>query len=61
MLLGLLFLILAIIGSFTGKAYYRGSVKRADAPFTYWSTLILQFVGGIVMMLIGFSELANSN
>jgi hypothetical protein len=60
-LFGMLMLVLAIIGIFTGKAYYRGSVSRAENPSNYWGTLIVQFVGGIVLILVGYSELTISN
>jgi hypothetical protein len=51
LLFGLLMLLLAVIGTFTGKAYGRGgSVARAEDPLDYWGTLILQYVGGACLI-----------
>ena len=49
LLFGLLSLLLAVIGTFTGKAYGRWgrSVERAQHPVDYWSTLALEYLGGV--------------
>jgi hypothetical protein len=40
-------LVLAVIGTFTGKTYGRGgSSDRRKEPVTYWLTLVIQYVGG---------------
>jgi hypothetical protein len=53
-LFGLLMLILAVIGTFTGKTYGKGgSAIRAKDPFSYWSTLILQYLGGALLIWYG--------
>lgn len=45
LLFGLLMLLLAVIGTFTGKTYGRGgSANRVKEPFTYWLTLVLQYL-----------------
>jgi hypothetical protein len=47
LLFGLLMLLLAVIGTFTGKTYGRGGgAERANDPVTYWLTLVLQYLGG---------------
>ena len=43
LLFGLLMLVLAVIGTFTGKTYGKGgSADRAKDPFNYWLTLAVQ-------------------
>lgn len=60
-LAGLLFLLLAVIGTFTGKAYGKGgSADRAKEPFTYWLILVIQYLGGAYLIWFSFG-LANSN
>lgn len=52
LLFGLLMLLLAVIGTFTGKAY--GAVGSAAAPtkepFTYWLTLVIQYLGAVFLI-----------
>jgi hypothetical protein len=50
LLFGMLMLLLAVIGTFTGKTYGRGSAERAREPFTYWMTLAVQYLGGIFLI-----------
>jgi hypothetical protein len=51
LLFGLLMLLLAVIGTFTGKTYGRGgSADRAKEPFTYWSTLVIQYLGAAFLI-----------
>jgi hypothetical protein len=47
-LFGLLMLVLAVIGTFTGKAYGKGgrSADRGKEPFSYWLTLVIEYLGG---------------
>ena len=53
-LFGLLMLLLAVIGTFTGKAYGKGgSAIRAKDPFDYWSTLVVQYLGGAFLIWYG--------
>lgn len=42
--LGLGMLLLAVIGTFTGKIWGRGSPDRAKEPSAYWGTLIFQYL-----------------
>jgi hypothetical protein len=40
--------LLAVIGTFTGKAYGKGgAADRAKSPGDYWTTLIVQYLSGI--------------
>ena len=51
LLFGLLMLVLAVIGTFTGKTYGKGgSADRAKDPFTYWLTLVLQYMGAVFLI-----------
>lgn len=51
LLFGLLLLILAVIGTFTGKAYGRGpSVERAQDPSMYWTTLVVEYLAAAFMI-----------
>ena len=55
LLFGLLMVLLAVIGTFTGKTYGRGgSADRATEPFTYWLTLVIQYLGGAFLIWLGF-------
>ena len=46
LLFGLLMLLLAVIGTFTGKTYGKGdSADRTKEPFNYWWTLAVQYLG----------------
>ena len=48
LLFGLLMLLLAVYGTFTGKLYGRGSsVDRAQSPFEYWIGLVVQYAFGL--------------
>lgn len=60
-LAGLVMLLLAMIGTFTGKLYGRGgTADRAKEPFTYWLTLVIQYLGGAFLIWYSFG-LTNSN
>jgi len=51
LLFGLVMLILAVIGTFTGKTYGKGgSAVRAKDPVTYWITLVLQYLCGVFLI-----------
>jgi hypothetical protein len=53
-LFGLLMLLLAVIGTFTGKTYGRGgSAYRAKDPVEYWMTLVVQYLGGAFLIWYG--------
>ena len=55
LLFGLLMVLLAVIGTFTGKTDGRGgSADRATEPFTYWLTLVIQYLGGAFLIWLGF-------
>ena len=52
---GLLMLVLAVIGTFTGRAYGKGyRTDRAEEPFTYWLTLVIEYVGGAFLIWYWF-------
>ena len=51
----LLFLAAAAVALVTGRAYFRGTVARADAPARYWST-----VGGYVAIACASLALSSS-
>ena len=58
LLFGLLMLLLAVIGTFTGKTYGKGgSADRAKDPFTYWLTLGVQYAGAAFLICYGLYEL----
>jgi hypothetical protein len=44
LLFGLLMLALAVVGTFTGKAYYRGSIERAKDPAGYWMLVTTEYM-----------------
>jgi hypothetical protein len=53
-LFGLLMLLLAVIGTFTGKTYGRGgSADRSKAPVDYWMTLVVQYLGAVFLIWYG--------
>jgi len=57
LLFGLLMLVLAVIGTFTGKTYGKGgSAERAKEPFTYWLTLVIQYLGAAFLIWCWFNE-----
>jgi hypothetical protein len=50
-LFGLLMLLLAVVGTFTGKAYGKGgTADRATEPFEYWLCLIVEYLGGAFLI-----------
>jgi hypothetical protein len=55
-LFGLLSLVLALVGTFTGKAYGRGgsATARAEDPSGYWTLLTLEYVGGIFFIWLAY-------
>ena len=51
LLFGLLMLVLAVIGTFTGKTYGKGGdADRAKEPFNYWLTLVIQYLGAAFLI-----------
>ncbi len=51
LLFGLLMLLLAVIGTFTGKTYGRGgSADRAKDPVNFWITLVVQYLCGAFLI-----------
>ena len=59
-LFGLLMLLLAVIGTFTGKTYGRGgSADRAKEPLTYWLTLVIQYLGAAFLIWYSLYALPN--
>jgi hypothetical protein len=55
-LFGLLMLLLAVIGTLTGKTYGRGGgSERAKEPFNYWVHIALQYIVGVVLFLYGLA------
>lgn len=54
-LFGLLMLLLAAIGTFTGKTYGRYSADRAEEPVTYWLTLAMQYLLGAFLICLGLA------
>jgi hypothetical protein len=54
LLFGLLMLLLAAIGTFTGKAYGKGgSVDRAEDPVAYWILLVIEYLLGTFLFGTG--------
>ena len=54
LLFGVLMLLLAVIGTFTGKAYGKGcSVERAKEPVSYWTLLAIEYFSGILFVWLG--------
>jgi len=59
LLFGLLMLLLAAIGTITGKTYGKGgSADRAKDPSTYWLTLMLQYLSGALLIWYYFYKWA---
>jgi len=59
-LFGLVMLLFAVIGTFTGKTYGRGgSAHRAQDPVDYWMTLITQYLIGAFFIWFWASGLAH--
>lgn len=51
LLFGLLMVLLAVIGTFTGKTYGRGGISdRAKDPAEYWMTLVVQYLAGAFLI-----------
>ncbi len=51
LLFGLLMLILAVIGTFTGKAYGKGgTADRAKDPVEYWEILVVDYLCGAFLI-----------
>jgi arginine exporter protein ArgO len=60
-LFGLLMLLLAVIGTFTGKTYGRGgSADRAKEPVSYWVTLVIQYLGAVFLIWYGLYGLPHA-
>lgn len=59
LMFGLGMLLLAVIGTFTGKAYGKGGAcaVRTEDPFDYWMMLAVQYLGGIYLVWQGASAL----
>jgi hypothetical protein len=50
-LFGVLYLILALIGAITGKAYGRGGTVEYDKePMVYGLTLVIEVLGGVFLI-----------
>ena len=49
-LFGLGMFILAVVSTFTGKTYLKSISERTSDPFNYWSTLTVQYLGGVFLM-----------
>jgi hypothetical protein len=58
LLFGLIMLALAVIGTFTGKAFYRGTVERAKDSSGYWQTLVSEYLCGVALIWYYFYALA---
>ena len=59
LLFGLVMLLLAVIGTFTGTAYGKGSrAYRATEPITYWTLLAVQYFGGAFLIWYWASALS---
>jgi hypothetical protein len=52
LILGVIFLSLAVVSAFTGKtiARYKGSIYRAKEPIDFWGTVGIYFVGSILFI-----------
>lgn len=51
LLFGLFLLVLAVIGTFTGRVYGKGrSVDRAEDPSKYWQALIIEYIGAAFLI-----------
>lgn len=55
-LFGSLILLLAVIGTFTGKTYgMGGGTYRAKKRFEYWTMLVIQYISGVVLIWCGLA------
>jgi len=62
LLFGLLILLLAVIGTFTGKTYGRGaSAIRAKDPVNYWIELVVQYLCAAFLIWYFSSALQNQS
>jgi hypothetical protein len=51
LLFGLLMLLLAVIGTVTGKAYGKGgTAERAKDPVGYWIILVVEYLSGALLI-----------
>ncbi len=52
LLFGLVMLLLAVIGTFTGKTHSMGGrgFDRATEPFHYWLDLVIQYLGAAFLI-----------
>jgi hypothetical protein len=56
LLVGVLMLLLAVIGTFIEKTCGRGgTASRSEDPFTYWLTLIIQYLAAVFLIWRGLS------
>lgn len=52
---GLCVLVLAVAGTFTGKAYAKGgSANRSQEPFTYWVIIVVEYIAAAFMIWYSF-------
>ena len=58
LLFGLVLLVLAMVSTFTGRTYVRGITDRAKEPFDYWTMLLVQYLGGGLLIWYYFYKLA---
>ena len=58
LLFGLLMLLLAVIGVFTGRTYDRGGrgFYRATEPFNYWLDLVIQCLGAAFLIWAWYTD-----
>jgi hypothetical protein len=55
LLFGFLMLLLAVIGTFTGKLYGKGgTADRAKDPTDYWITLVVQYICAVFLIWYWF-------
>ena len=53
----MLMLLLALMGTFTGKTYERGfSANRATEPVSYWLTLVIQYLVAAFLIWMWINE-----
>jgi hypothetical protein len=51
LLFGLLMLVLAVVGAFTGKIYGKGgTADRATDPADFWITFVVQCLAGVFLI-----------
>ncbi len=65
LVLGAIFLLAAVVSTFTGKTYGRygrGWARRANEPTEFWWTVAIYYIGGVCFIgyfLYKFYELSN--